>query len=105
MKTRALALAKRAGDIVIAILEFVADAFDDVRFIVKRWGGQFLKHPLDTLARFVAFTVPRRVVYWCAIRMLNHASSDKWEGQRFPTKTNELLLRWEEKQPKEKVDA
>jgi hypothetical protein len=36
----------------------------------------------DTVAMWIAFhLIPRRIVYWCAMSVIAHATSGKWSNQ------------------------
>jgi hypothetical protein len=50
---------------------------------------------LDKLATWLAWKLPRRLVYWCAIRVGAAASTGRWSSQIVPDLTvGEALNRW-----------
>ena len=61
---------------------------------------------MNKIAQWIAYHLPRRIVYWCAIRATVHATIAKSEWQRddvtkitIPT----VLSRWDEPATKEKA--
>ena len=52
---------------------------------------------IEAIARKVAWLVPRRVAYWCAIRVGAHATQGEWGIQEVPLLTfADALKRWEQ---------
>lgn len=50
---------------------------------------------LDTLTRWIAWRLPRRLVRWCTVRLLANATSGKWDHQIVPDLTAmDALSRW-----------
>ena len=48
------------------------------------------------LATWLAWHLPREVVYWCAVRVAVNASQGKWSGSETPGVTVvEMLERWD----------
>lgn len=51
---------------------------------------------LERLIMRVAWRLPRRIVYWCAIRVWAEATTGKWSNQLVSTVTiDQCLDRWE----------
>ena len=54
----------------------------------------------DKLSMFIAYRLPSRVVYWCAIRLLAHATTGQYGNQIVPDLlAMEALKRWEKSCP------
>lgn len=50
----------------------------------------------DTFRMKIAWLMPRWLVYWCAIRLIAHATSGEWSHQIVPDlKAMDALERWE----------
>jgi hypothetical protein len=50
----------------------------------------------DKFWLWLANHVPRKLAYWCAIRVAAHATSGQWSDQEVPALTlDNLLKRWE----------
>lgn len=46
--------------------------------------------------RWLAWKLPRELVYWCAIRLIAHGTQGRWSSQVVPDLTAmDALLRWE----------
>ena len=51
----------------------------------------------DKMWSGIAWKLPRRLVYWCAIRVGAHATQGKWSNQEVPALTlMDALKRWED---------
>lgn len=49
------------------------------------------------LPMVVANRLPRRVVYWAAIRLMAHATQGRWSSQNVPAlRATDALQRWDE---------
>ncbi len=54
-----------------------------------------MRRLLDRLARAVAWALPRRVAYWCAVRVAAHATTGEHGHEPVPEVTAmEALQRW-----------
>lgn len=52
----------------------------------------------EKLTMWLAWRLPRRLAYWCAIRVLAHGTTGKFSGQVVPELTaTEALKRWEDR--------
>lgn len=51
---------------------------------------------IDRVVRSLAWKLPRRLVMWCFVRVVAHATAGEW-GNSSPTEVNtmEALNRWE----------
>lgn len=50
---------------------------------------------LDKLNHWIANHLPRRLVYWCGIRMMAHATTGPYGHLEVPAVTGpEMLVRW-----------
>jgi hypothetical protein len=50
----------------------------------------------ERLTIFLAWRLPRRLVYWCAIRVLANATQGEWSGQIVPDLlAMDALKRWD----------
>ncbi len=61
---------------------------------------QYFKHSMkqqwEHMIIGLAFILPRRLVYWCAVRVMTHATHGKYSNQVVPELTAlEALERWE----------
>jgi len=55
---------------------------------------------MDRISRWLAYHLPRRVVYWASIRLMAHATTDEWSGQVAPELyAMDALKRWENSKP------
>lgn len=51
---------------------------------------------IDRIAHWFAYRIPRRVVYWCAIRLMVHATVGRYSSQVVPDLTaGDALEMWE----------
>lgn len=51
---------------------------------------------LDKIAMKIAWMLPRRIAYWCAVRVAAHATAGKWSTQDVPDlRVLDALTRWE----------
>lgn len=49
----------------------------------------------EKIARKIAWLLPRRVAYWCAVRVMAHATTGEYSGQVVPELTAaDALKRW-----------
>jgi hypothetical protein len=49
----------------------------------------------DALCRRIAWILPRRLIYWCAIRLMAHGTQGQWSNQAVPELTAmDALKRW-----------
>lgn len=54
------------------------------------------KTRVDRAWRWLAWKIPRRLVYWCAVRLIAHATSGKYSAQEVPALVAiDALNRWE----------
>ena len=61
-------------------------------------GTGFVGRVVDTTAKKMAWMLPRRVAYWCAIRVAVHASTGKWSDQEVPALgAMQALGRWDDR--------
>jgi hypothetical protein len=52
---------------------------------------------MEKLYTWLAFKVPRKLVYWCAIRLMVHATTGKHQNQVVPELlAMDALERWEQ---------
>ncbi len=52
---------------------------------------------LDKLARWLSWKLPRRLVYFCAIRLMANATTGKYSNQEVSDLTTvDALKRWED---------
>lgn len=59
----------------------------------------------EKIAQFIAWHLPRKVIYWCAIRLMANATQGQYEKQEVPSLlAMEALQRWEPKGPLVFVD-
>lgn len=59
--------------------------------------GVWLERRLEVAARWLAWRLPRRLVYWCAVRVVAYATLARLDGTDRPALTTvEALERWEE---------
>ena len=50
----------------------------------------------EKLSIWIAWKLPRRLVYWCAIRLMVNATRGKWDSQIVPDLTAmDSLKRWD----------
>ena len=66
---------------------------------MKRWWKyvalERLRRLQERVVVAVAWAMPRKVAYWCAIRVGVHGASGPWEGQVVPELTvADALKRW-----------
>ena len=55
-----------------------------------------LDEALHTAARKIAWKLPRRLAYWCAIRVIAHATTGKYGNTVVPElRAMDALKRWE----------
>lgn len=60
----------------------------------SRWGTRLT----IKLARRLAWKLPREVAYWCAIRVMAHATQEQWSEQIVPElRVMDALQRWKVK--------
>lgn len=64
------------------------------------WRFYSVKYELDKirmkLAMFVAWHIPRWLVYWCSIRLMAHATTGQWGHVITPETTiMDALKRWD----------
>jgi hypothetical protein len=53
---------------------------------------------MDRLSRAIAWRLPRRIVYWCGLRMLSWATMDGWSSENVDDVSFiEGIKRWERK--------
>lgn len=51
---------------------------------------------LDQMFSWLAWRLPKRLCYWCAVRVVANATQGKWEHQVVPSLTAiDALKRWE----------
>ena len=72
---------------------------------VLRGDGWWVPHPVikrkcmsmrDTISIFVASLIPRRIVYWCAFRVIANATTGKHSTQEVPALLAiDAMARWE----------
>ena len=49
----------------------------------------------DKVAMWIVWRLPRRLVMWCAVRLMANATTGKWSGQIVPElKAMDALDRW-----------
>ena len=52
---------------------------------------------MERLYKWIAWRLPKKLVYWCAIRLLSHATQGKWGNQEVPKLlAMDALNRWED---------
>jgi hypothetical protein len=52
-------------------------------------------NPLDRFCIWLAWLLPRRIVYWCAIRLMANATQGAWSSQIVPDlRAMDALERW-----------
>lgn len=52
----------------------------------------------EKIVMHLAWMMPRRLAYWCAIRVGAHATTGKWGHEETPAlKFTDALKRWDEK--------
>ena len=50
---------------------------------------------MNAVARAIAWALPRRVVYWCAVRLMSNGTTGAFSGQVVPDLTAvDALRRW-----------
>jgi hypothetical protein len=50
----------------------------------------------EKILRWLAWRVPRKLVYWCGIRMFAHGTQGRWSESEAPSLTiSNALCRWE----------
>lgn len=50
---------------------------------------------LDKLAMEIAWLIPKRLVYWCTIRLFAYASTNKWSNEQITSIPIDVALkRW-----------
>lgn len=55
------------------------------------------RRPLERLKLAFVWMLPRSLVYWCAIRLIAHATQGKWGNQIVPElSAMDALGRWKE---------
>jgi hypothetical protein len=65
-----------------------------VRALLVRWWWRRLL--TERAPMWLAWALPRRAVYWAAIRVIAHATQGKWGSTEVPTLTAmDALRRWE----------
>jgi len=53
---------------------------------------------IEKLTIKIAWLVPRRLAYWCAIRVGAHATKGKWGAEETPALLfSDVLRRWEDR--------
>ena len=53
---------------------------------------------IDNIWTFIAWRLPKRLVYWCAIRVMANATHGEWSSQVVPElEAMDALKRWETK--------
>jgi hypothetical protein len=53
---------------------------------------------LERIIQWIAWHLPKKLVYWCAIRLMSYATFGKYENTEVPVLTAvEALNRWAEK--------
>lgn len=63
------------------------------RLSLARW---YIASMPDRIARKVAYLTPRRLAYWCAIRVGVHATTGRYSSQVVPELTlPDMLKRWD----------
>lgn len=61
---------------------------------------------MNAIASWIAWALPRRVVYWCGIRIAAHATQGKHASQVMPDLLMmDALHRWDERAPSEEGGA
>lgn len=64
-----------------------------IRLLLVRWR---LREAREGAWRWIAWRLPRRLVYWAAIRVMVHATTGRWSNQIVPDiEPAEILTRWE----------
>jgi hypothetical protein len=65
------------------------------------WSPRMLKMrfkygPWEKFLRWLSWRMPRKLVYWCAIRLMVHATGGRWESTNVPgLSITDALVRWE----------
>lgn len=55
-----------------------------------------LSNQYDKLCMAVAWRLPKRLITWCAVRLMAHATQGEWSSQIVPDlKAMDALKRWE----------
>jgi hypothetical protein len=50
----------------------------------------------EKVLTIIAAMIPRKIVYWCGVRMVSHATTGKYSSQVVPELTiDQLFTRWE----------
>lgn len=50
----------------------------------------------EGMARWIAWCLPRRVVYWCALRAVAHATGERWKRTKAMDLTvMDCVARWD----------
>lgn len=62
------------------------------------------KHELSRLKErilmWIAWHIPRKIAYWCTIRVIQHAAQGEWEEQEVPELlAMDILPRWRPVRP------
>lgn len=51
----------------------------------------------DRIILWLAWHLPKRLVYWCAVRVMAHATTKTWSSQEVPSLyAMDALKRWED---------
>lgn len=54
----------------------------------------------ERMFMWVAWMMPRKIAYWCAVRVMVHATQGEWSDQEVPALLAiDTLQRWEPKKP------
>lgn len=60
----------------------------EIRYEAKRLSEKFVM--------WVAWHLPKKLVYWCTIRLMAHATTDQYSGQIVPELlAMDVLKRWD----------
>jgi hypothetical protein len=60
------------------------------------WLGYLFAKRKEKIASVIAYRLPRRIVYWCAIRLMVEATTGEYSSQIVPDLTAmDALKRWE----------
>jgi hypothetical protein len=64
------------------------------------WGYEVMDKGRTRLALWLTWRLPRRVVYWCAIRLFAHGTTGRYGHTVAPELTvMDALERWEDRSP------
>jgi hypothetical protein len=62
-----------------------------------KWTDKLKTIDVDRVYRFIAQLLPRRLIYWCAMRVGIYATANKYAGEEVPALLfMEALKRWDE---------